>query len=150
MAADGPPWITGQNCNVSLQQAGVNGGVAAGFYVKPDTYRVSLPKVWYPGTNVRGIAGVTSPIGAGKRVIECVVLCRSGLLHVDGVPTLLTAAQWHNRLLAFAALNNTPLTLVDPEGLSWAVGVEEMEDRWSPLGGQFLLEWEVRCVLVEV
>jgi hypothetical protein len=30
------------------------------------------------------------------------------------------------------------------------VGFEELEDRLSPLGGQFLLEWERRMVLIEV
>ena len=150
MVTDGPPWTPGENCSFTLQHAGVAGGVALGFYVKPDSYRVLLPKVWYPGINVRAVAGITSPLAAGKRVVECVVPCRHSLVHADGVPSLLSAAQWHDRLLAFGALPNTPVSLVDPEGLPWTVALEEMEDRWSPLGGQFLLEWEVRCVFVEV
>src|SRR5438105_15340960 len=99
MTSDGPPWSVGgagQNCNVALQHGSVNGGVATGLYVKPDSFRVLLPKVWYPGTNSRGGAGVTSPLGAGKRVVEFVVVCRGNVVHPDGTPSFLTAAQWHN------------------------------------------------------
>jgi hypothetical protein len=150
MAADGPPWTVGQNCNVTLQHAGVNGNVATGFYVKPDSFRVLLPKIWYPGSNSKGAAGVASPLAAGKRVVEVVIVCRGNLIHAGGVPSLLTAAQWHNGIVAYMAQVNSPITLVDPSGATWTVVPEEMEDRHSPLGGQFLLEWETRVVLVEV
>jgi hypothetical protein len=150
MATDGPPWTVGSNCNVTLQHASVNGNVPLGFYVKPDSYRVLLPKVWYPGTNVKGIAGVTTPIAAGKRAVEFVVVSRNGLVHSGAEPSQLSAAQWHNGVLAFAALATTAVTLKDPTGATWSVGLEEMEDRLSPLGGQFLLEWETRLVYVEV
>ncbi|MBI3971721.1 MAG: hypothetical protein HY332_10575 [Chloroflexi bacterium] len=149
MAADGPPWTVGQNCSVTLRHPSVNANVATGFYVKPDSLRVVLPKVWYRGTNVAAVVPVT-PIAAGKRIVELVVVCRSGLIHADGTPSQLTAQQWHSALLAFAAQVNSTITLVDPAGTTWPVGVEEMEDRLSPLGGQFLLEWETRLVLVEV
>jgi hypothetical protein len=149
MPSDGPPWTVGQNCNVTLQHAGVNGNVATGFYVKPDSFRVLLPKVWYPGSNSKGAAGVASPLGAGKRVVEFVVVCRGNLIHQGGTPSLLTAAQWHNGIVAYLAQVNSPITLVDPTGATWAVVPEEMEDRHSPLGGQFLLEWETRAVFVE-
>src|SRR5919198_4082211 len=141
MASDGPPWTVGSNCTITLAHASISGGEATGFYVKPDSYRMLLPKVWYPGTNVKAIAGVATPLAAGKRVIECVVLARSGLLHVDGHASQLTAAQWHNGPLAYAALANVAMTLVDPRGAAFTVGFEEHEDRLAPLGGQFLLEW---------
>src|SRR5438093_13093041 len=102
MASDGPPWnVSGasQNCNLTPRHAAVNGNVATGFYVKPDSFRVLLPKVWYPGTNSKGGAGVTSPLAAGKRVVEFVVVSRGNLVHPDGTPSLLTAAQWHNGIM---------------------------------------------------
>src|SRR5206468_3808644 len=80
MAADGPPWLVGQNCNVTLRHPAVNGNVATGFYVKPDSFRVLLPKVWYRGTNVVAVIGA-SPIAAGKHVMECIVVARDGLIH---------------------------------------------------------------------
>lgn len=58
MAADRPPWVVGTNCNVTLQHAGVNGEVESRFYVKPDSYGVVLPKVWYPGQAVQVLDGV--------------------------------------------------------------------------------------------
>jgi hypothetical protein len=150
MPVDGPPWTVGQNCNVTLRHPAVNGDVATGFYVKPDTYRVLLPKVWYPGTQSRGAAGVSSPLAVGRRAIEFVVVSRGNLQHADGTPSQLTATQWHNGILAFMAQVNSPITLVDPAGVTWTVATEEMEDRLSPLGGQFLLEWETRVVFVEI
>ncbi|MGH2350220.1 MAG: hypothetical protein ACRDI2_09725 [Chloroflexota bacterium] len=149
MASDGPPWVVGQNCNLTLSHPGVNGGVATGFYVKPDSYRVWLPKVWYRGTNLSTLIPAT-PIGAGKRVVEFVVVSRDGLVHAEGVPSQLSAQQWHAPLLAFAAQVNSAMTLVDPTGASWTAGIEELEDRLSPLSGQFLLAWETRLVCVEV
>src|SRR5438093_5285903 len=136
MASDGPPWnVSGasQNCNLTPRHAAVNGNVATGFYVKPDSFRVLLPKVWYPGSNSKGGAGVTSPLAAGKRVVEFVVVSRGNLIHPDGVPSLLTAAQWHNGITAFMQQVNTPITLVDAAGAPWTVITEEMEDRLSPL-----------------
>jgi hypothetical protein len=139
----------GENCTLTLRHPSVNGDVAAGFYVKPDSFRVLLPKVWYRGTNVAALIPDT-PIGAGKRVLEFVLVCRDGLIHGGGVPSQLTAAQWHAAALAYAAQTNSAITLVDPSGAAWTVGIEEMEDRLSPLGGQFLLAWEMRLVCVEV
>jgi hypothetical protein len=78
-----------------------------------------------------------------------VVVSRDGLVHAGGVPSQLTAAQWHNGVLTFAALANTAVTLTDPGGTVLTVGIEEMEDRLAPLGGQFLLAWETRLVYVE-
>ena len=149
MAGDGPPWTVGLNCNVTLQHPSVNGNVATGFYVKPDSFRVLLPKVWYRGTNVAGVVAST-PIAAGKRVVEFVVVCRDGLVHAGGVPSQLSAQQWHTPLVSYAAQANSPVTLVDPSGAAWTVGIEEMEDRLTPLGGQFLLAWETRLACVEV
>jgi hypothetical protein len=148
MATDGPPWTVGQNCNVTLRHPSVNGNVALGFYVKPDSYRLFLPKVWYRGTNLATLVPGT-PVAAGKRVVEFVVVSRDGLVHAGGVPSQLTAAQWHNGVLTFAALANTAVTLTDPGGTVLTVGIEEMEDRLAPLGGQFLLAWETRLVYVE-
>src|SRR2546423_1426928 len=151
MASDGPPWLisgAGQNCNLTLQHGSVNGGVATGFYVKPDTFRVLLPRVWVPGTNSAGAPGVTTPLAAGKRVVELTALCRGNLVHPDGTPSLLSGAYWHTALLAFMAQVNSVATLVDPTGVTWSVVTEEMEDRHAPLGGQTLLEWETRCVFV--
>jgi hypothetical protein len=141
--------VVGQNCNVTLRHPNVNGNVATGLYVKPDTFRVLLPKVWYRGTNVAAVVPA-SPIAAGKRVVEFVVVSRDGLIHAGGVPSQLTAAQWHAWIVAFAGQVNAAVTLVDPSGATWTVGIEEMEDRLSPLGGQFLLAWETRVVWVEV
>src|SRR5436309_2559659 len=91
--------------------------------------------------NAHSHAGaVASPLGAGKRVVEFVVLCRGNLIHQGGTPSQLTAAQWHNGIVAYLAQVNSPVTLVDPSGATWTVVPEEMEDRHSPLGGQFLLE----------
>ena len=149
MAGDGPPWVVGSNCNVTLRHASVNGGVAHGLYVKPDSFRVILPKVWYRGTNLTALLPA-GPLAAGRRVIECVLVSRNGLLHADGTPSLLTADGWHTKVLEYAARIGEALTLVDSRGVSWAVALEEMEDRLSPLGGQFLLEWETRMMLVEV
>lgn len=148
MAADGPPWTVGQNCNVTLRHPSVNGNVASGLYVKPDSYRIFLPKVWYRGTNLTTLIPAT-PVAAGKRVIEFVVVSRDGLIHAGGVPSQLAAAQWHNAVLTFAALVNTAITLTDPSGTVLTAGIEEMEDRLTPLGSQFLLAWETRLVYVE-
>jgi hypothetical protein len=140
----------GQNCNVTLRHVAVNGNVATGFYVKPDSFRVLLPRVWYPGTNAVGAPGVVSPLAAGKRVVELVVVCRGTLVHPDGVPSLLTAGQWHTAILAYMAQVNSAMALVDASGTTWTVVPEEMEDRQAPLGGQTLAEWETRCVFVEL
>jgi hypothetical protein len=149
MASDGPPWVVGANCTLALRHAAVNGNVAHGFYVKPDSWRVLLPKVWYRGTNL-SLLLPAGPLPAGKRVLEGVVVCRNGLVHADGAPSHLTAQQWHAMLLAYLARVNEGLTLVDPAGASWAAAVEEVEDRLAPLGGQWLLEWETRVVFVEM
>jgi hypothetical protein len=141
--------VVGTNCNVTLRHPSVNGDEAEGFYVKADSFRVLLPKVWYRGTNVAALIG-ESPIAAGKRVVEFVVVSRAGALHADGTPSQLTAAQWHAGLLAYCAQTNSAIALVDPTGANWTVGIEEVEDRLAPLGGQFLLEWETRVVAVEV
>ena len=53
-------------------------------------------------------------------------------------------------LFEYLARINQAMTLVDPTGVSWAVAIEEFEDRLSPLGGQWLLEWETRIVFVEM
>jgi|SRR5581483_750263 len=149
MASDGPPWLVGQNCNVTLTHPAVNGGTATGFYLKPDSFRVLLPKVWYRGTNVGGVVP-SSPIGVGKRVVELVVLSADGLIHGDGTPSQLTAQQWHAGLVAFGQQVNSAITLRDPTNTVWTVALEEYEDRLAPLGGQYLLRWETRLVFVEI
>ena len=146
---DGPPWTVGSNCTITLRHAAVNGDVATGFYVKPDSFRTLLPKVWYRGTNLNAVLPA-GPLAVGLRVLEMTVVCRAGLVHADGAPTLKSAAQWRTSLYDYLARLNQAMTLVDPSGVSWAVGIEEFEDRLSPLGGQFLLEWEVRVVFVEL
>lgn len=150
MASDGPPWIVGTNCSITLAHPDIADGVAQGLYVKPDSYRTMLPKVWYPGSAVRALPGVSSPLASGKQVIECTVLGRAGLVHADGAPSHRSAADWHNTVMAFALLPPGSLTLTDTEGYPHSVAIEEVEDRLSPLGGQFLLEWETRLVLIEV
>ena len=147
--ADGPPWTVGSNCNLTLKHPDVNGNVASGFYVKPDSFRTLLPKVWYRGTNLSALLPA-GPLAVGKRVMECVVVSRGNAIHVDGTPSLRTAADWHTSLLDYLARINQALTLVDPTGSTRAVAIEEFEDRISPLGGQFLLEWETRIVFVEL
>ena len=149
MAGDGPPWTVGVNCNVTLRHADVQGNVASGFYLKPDSFRALLPKVWYRGTNLSALLPV-GPIAAGKRVLECVLVSRGNIVHADGTPSLRTASEWHVSLLEYLARINQAMTLVDPGGASWAVGIEEFEDRLSPLGGQWLLEWETRVVFMEL
>jgi len=139
----------GQDCTIILQNPNVNLGQPVGFFIRPDSLRVLLPKVWYRGTNVNTLIP-TTPLAAGKRVIELVVLCRNNLLNADGTPASRTAEQYHNLILAFGARVNESMTLTDVAGQSYTVGCEELEDRWSPLGGRFLKEWETRCVFVEV
>src|SRR5687768_4707583 len=146
---DGPPWTVGTNCNLTLRHPDVNANVPTGFYLKPDSFRALLPKVWYRGTNLSSLLPV-GPIAAGKRVVELVVLSRTTLIHANGEPSLRTAQDWHASLIEYLARTNQAMTLVDPTGASWAVAVEEFEDRLSPLGGQFLLEWETRIVFVEL
>lgn len=146
---DGPPWTVGANCSITLRHPDVNANTATGFYVKPDSFRALLPKVWYRGTNL-SLLLPAGPLAAGKRVVELIVVCRNGLIHADGTPTLKSAQDWRTSLYAYLAHLNEGLTLVDPSGTSWAVAVEEFEDRLAPLGGQWLLEWETRVVFVEM
>lgn len=149
MATDGPPWVVGQNCTLTLSHPMVNAGAPRGFYVKSDTWRISLPRVWYRGTNAApAIPG--SPIGAGTRVLEGVISCRDGLLHVDGTPSAQTAGQWRTALWAYLGQVGSPMTLVDPGGATWTAVVEEVEDRLSTGGQIFGRAWEVRVVWVEV
>jgi hypothetical protein len=146
---DGPPWVVGENCNVTLRHPDVHGDVATGFYVKPDSFRALLPKVWYRGTNLSLLLPV-GPIAAGKRVVELIVPSRGNAVHSDGTPSLKSAQDWHASLSNYLARINQGMTLVDPGGVSWAVAIEEFEDRLSPLGGQWLIEWETRIVFVEL
>ena len=122
--ADGPPWTIGSNCNLTLRHAAVNGNVATGFYVKPDSFRTLLPKVWYRGTNLAAVLPA-GPIAIGLRVLELVVVSRNLLIHNDGTPSLKTASDWRTSLYDYLSKLNQPLTLVDPSGTSWAVGIEE-------------------------
>lgn len=147
MATDGPPWVVGQNCTLTLTHPLVNGGTARGFYVKADTWRVLLPKVWYRGTNAAP-AIATSPIVAGTRVLEGVITSRDGHLHVDGTPSAQTAAQWHAALLAYVAQVGSPLTVTDPAGTTWTAVIEEVEDRLSTGGRTFGRAWETRVVWI--
>ena len=146
---DGPPWTIGSNCNVTLRHPDVNGNVATGFYVKPDSVRAVLPKVWYRGTNL-SLLLPAGPVAAGKRVLEMVFVCDGDRVHASGEPSLKTAAEWHASLSDYLARVNQAMTLVDPGGVSWGVGIEEFEDRLAPLGGLFLLRWEVRVQFVEL
>jgi hypothetical protein len=143
---DGPPWLIGQNCNLTLRHPDLNANTPTGFYLKPDSL---LPKVWYRGTNLSLLLPV-GPIAAGKRIVELIVPSRSTVIHADGTPSIRTAQDWHTSLFDYLARINQPMTLVDPGGVSWAVAIEEFEDRLSPLGGQWLLEWETRIVFVEL
>ena len=149
MATDGPPWVVGQNCTMTLTHPMVNAGIARGFYLKPDTWRMLLPRVWYRGTNVAPVIA-SSPIGVGIRVFEGVVTSRDGFLHVDGTPSMQTASSWHTALLAFVAQAGTVMTLTDPAGTPWTVAIEEVEDRVSTGGTTFGRAWETRLVWVEV
>ena len=146
---DGPPWLIGQNCNLTLRHPDLNSNAPTGFYLKPDSLRALLPKVWYRGTNL-SLLLPAGPIAPGKRNVELIVPSRSTAIHADGTPSLKTAQDWHASLFDYLAKINQPLTLVDPSGVSWAVAIEEFEDRLSPLGGQFLLEWETRIVFAEL
>ena len=147
--SDGPPWTVGANCNLTLRHAAVNANTPTGFYLKPDSLRVLLPKVWYRGTNLSALLP-TGPLDPGKRILELIVVSRNTTIHADGTPSLKSAQDWHTALDAYLAHINQSLTLVDPSTTSWVVAIEEFEDRLSPLGGQFLLEWETRLVLVEL
>ena len=146
---DGPPWLINTNCNLTLRHPDVNSNTPTGFYLKPDSFRALLPKVWYRGTNLSSLLPV-GPIGGGKRVVELIIPSRNTIIHADGTPSLLSAADWHTALYQYLVRVNQSMTLVDPSGTSWAVGIEEFEDRLSPLGGQWLLEWETRLVFVEL
>lgn len=139
----------GLDCNITLRNANVNLNQVTGFFIKPDSFRVLLPKVWYRGTNVATLIG-SNPIAAGKRVIEFVVLCETKPVARDGSVVDQTAQGYHNLVRAFAARVNESHTLVDPDGLTYTVGIEEMEDRLLSEGGQFLLRWDTRLVCVEV
>src|SRR6266542_2092864 len=147
--SDGPPWTVGQNCTLTLRHAAVNANTPTGFYLKPDSFRWVLPKAWYRGTNLNALlpAGLIDP---GKRIVELTVVSRANAVHADGTPSLKTATQWHDALSDYLVKVNQSMTLVDPSGVSWVVGMEEVEDRLSPLGGQFLLEWETRIVFIEL
>ena len=147
--ADGPPWTIGNNCNLTLRHPDVNSNTPTGFYVKPDSFRSLLPKVWYRGTNL-SLLLPKGPIAAGKRVVEVVLVSRGSIVHADGMPSLRSGADWHASLFEYLARINQAMTLVDPSGVSWGVAIEEFEDRLSPLGGQWLLEWETRIVFVEM
>jgi hypothetical protein len=139
----------GQDCTITVQHASVNSEATAGFCVKPDTYVLRLPKLWFSGINGAGIAGVTSPLQPGKHVVECVVLCRAHMVRLDGSLDTRTGEQHYQNLRAFAAQVNTPITLTDLSKKAFTVGFEQMEAQWSPLGGPWLKEREVRCVFVE-
>src|SRR5687768_1186265 len=121
---DGPPWTVGTNCNLTLRHPDVNGNVATGFYLKPDSFRALLPKVWYRGTNLSSLLPV-GPIAGGKRVLELVVLSRNTLIHNTGEPSLLSATDWHTALSQYLTRPNQPMTLVDPTLTSWAIAIEE-------------------------
>ncbi len=140
----------GQDCTITLAHPNVNSGAPVGFWVRPDSYLLRLPKLWFPGINVAGIAGVTSPLQPGKHVVECVVLCRANMVRLDGSIDTRTGDQHYQNLRAFAAQENSAMTLTDLSGETRVVGFEQMEAHWSPLGGPWLKEWEVRCVFVEI
>ena len=140
----------GQDCTITLQHASVNGGQPVGFYIKPDAWREQLPRLYFPGVNVAGIAGVTSPLQPGKHVYEGVVLCRANLVARSGALDPRTGQALYDRLRQYAALAGQAMTLTTPAGVTVTAGFESFDARWSPLGGPWLLEWEVRCVWVEV
>jgi len=123
--------------------------VAEGFHLKPDSWRVILPKVWYRGTN-SSLLLPAGPIAAGKRIVDFTVLCRDNLVDVNGVPSLRTAATWHQKLLTYTGRVQDQLTLIAPDGVSWVIAWDSIDDRLLPLGGQWLVEWEVRCVALEL
>jgi hypothetical protein len=127
----------------------VNAGTPRGFYVKPDTWRVSLPRAWYRGTNA-ALAVPASPIAAGTRVLDGVIICRDGLLHVDGTPSAQAATHWHAALWAYLGQVGSPMTVADPGGATWTAVVEEVEDRLATGGRTFGRAWEVRVAWVEV
>lgn len=147
--ADGPPWTIGTNCNITFKEPSVNGNVATGFYIKPDSYRIHLPHIFYRGSNL-ALLMAAGPLPAGKRVLEFIVICEDGLMDANGEPSLMSATQWRTSLYQYLALLNVGFTFVDPAGNSWAIGIDEFEDRWAPLGGRFLKRWENRVVLIEL
>jgi hypothetical protein len=140
----------GQDCTITLQHPAVNAGQPAGFFIKPDAWSERLPRLYFPGITVAGIAGVTSPLQPGKLVFEGVVLCRASQITRSGTLDPRSGQAIYDRLREYAARINQPLTLVSPAGVTYTVGFEAFDARWSPLGGPWLLEWEVRCVWVEV
>lgn len=142
-----PPTI-GLDANITLRNVNVNLNQVTGFLVRADTFRILLPKRWFVGTNIRTLIG-TDVLTTGKRVIEFVVLCVTKPVARDGSVIDQTAQGFHNLIRAFAARVNESHTLVDPDGLTFTVGIEEMEDRLAPEGGQWLLRWETRVVCVE-
>jgi len=139
----------GLDCNITLRNPNVNLNQITGFRIKADSLRILLPKIWYRGNNLL-ILIPTTPIAAGKRVIELTIVCATKPINRDGTIWDIDAETQHDLTRAFASRVNESHTLVDPAGVTYTVGIEEMEDRYAPGGGDFLLRWESRFVFVEV
>lgn len=153
---DGPPWTVGQNCTVTLTHPLVNGGAAHGFYVKPDALRLMLPRAYLPGTELK-LNGAVSPVPPNAPLVEMTVLCQDGLLHADGLPSGKSGEQWRLAARAYAdqrgvvTANRFTVELLESASGAGVVSnllLEEFEERWTPLGGMFRLQWECRFLFV--
>ena len=141
----------GVDCNVTLTNANVNGGVPVGFFVKPGTFTMTQPRLAQARRTAAGsISYVES--GLGKREFGFVVMCRSNVRNLDGTTNVTKARQWHDWLWEFYQRLNEDHTFVDPLEDSYAVRFAGCEDRVIPYGKEqlWLLEWETQVVMREV
>jgi hypothetical protein len=141
----------GVDCNITLTNAQLNGGMPVGFFVKPGTFTMSRPRLASSrATAANGLSYVET--GLGKRAFEFVVLSRSNLRNFDGSMNAVKARDWHDRLWSFYQLLNASHTLVDPLEDSYTVRFAACEDRVLSFGKEqlWVLEWETRIVLQEV
>lgn len=149
MASDGNPWVVGVNCTMSIRHALQNAGLARGFYLKPDTWRMMLPRAHYIGVNTVPVAP-TNPMPAGKRVLEGVVVCRDGLLHPDGSASLVTGSAIYTALMGYVDNAGSTFYVRDPNNIEWTCALEEAEARLSTGGSWHFKAWEVRLVFCEI
>lgn len=141
----------GVDCNVTLANAKVNGGVPVGFFVKPGTYTMVRPRRAQARETAGGSVSFVES-GLGKREFAFTVMCRSSVRNFDGTTNATKARQWRDRLWSFYELLGESLTFVDPLQESHTVRFAACEDRVVPFGKEqlWVLEWETRVVLREV
>lgn len=141
----------GVDCNVTLENANVNGGKAAGFFVKPGSFTLTQPRRAQERLTAGGAVSYVES-GLGKREFTFVVLCRSNVRNFNGSLNATNARQWHDRLWEYYRRLNESHAFVDPLGERFTVRFAACEDRIVSYGKEqlWLLEWETRVVLREV